>query len=484
MLEFTLGTDPANLWDIANYQFEIRTPDGSRIHPSAWDELVEPGWEVTFQFFRDKQSDSEANADKSKEERTPKKDRDEGLKATVYEDKVSYMLRFLVLSSILQKPEFDYEQVLEAKPQLRQRGSKPMRLPIIQEIIKIVHQENAPRRRLQNRKLNDKLGLFPRPPSPKAGDESEEDTPVDPTALGPDDTIVSRGLVVHSPLLLNALRAIVRYTSYEAGAGAGDANEDDTETDADVFDKGEFQYPYRDLFLHKDDLRNYQKHHQVRERHNEEDNSACDRHIDALVEYLYHQDEIQLEQVEQRWQKKIPTTTFGSLWLLMKPGTDVYVKENGVYNAYVIEMVREKFSREYQTRCYMIDVWNLVFNGRVISRKGKTIAIPVFDGEREITGLPLYPERFHPESPEDQPSLRQRLIERGKKYVRLTRGPSYMAYSGQGQQLGMKSVGHSIKFSRIDGLTADPVRPGTSGSRFQEEKDYDKPWRSDGHRSL
>ncbi|KAL9080406.1 MAG: hypothetical protein Q9157_000791 [Trypethelium eluteriae] len=432
-LKAIYGQSATSLWEIETYNFEIRAPDGSLIHSSAWNELVEPGWEITFQFCSETQP---FEAEKLKgvtdnEKDDSVKNADKELKETIYEDKVSYMLRFVI--SDLFGPfqyHFDYEQEFETKPLLQKKDTRPKRLPVIQEIIKIVHPENAPRRRLRRRNSDDSTSETL---NGKAKDESDEDGKVDPTALGPQDRVLTRHLIINSPLLLNALRAVVCYTSHEA-----DETNDVDESNSDIFEKGEFQYPYRDLYLHKDDLRRYQKQHPSRERHSEEYNNACDRHINALVDYLYLQDEIRLKQAEERWEKTVPTTTFGSLWLLMKPGTDVYVKEYGLHNAYVIELTREQFSKKHQTRCYAIEVWNLVFNGRAISRQTKTILIPVFDGEREITSLPLYPERFHPKRSEDQQSLRQELVERGKKYVSLARGPSYMAYSGQGLQSGTK----------------------------------------------
>ncbi|KAI9656012.1 MAG: hypothetical protein M1821_005073 [Bathelium mastoideum] len=436
ILRDTFGANAESLWEIENNWFKIHAPDSSLIYGDAWNELVEPGWEVTFQSDSDKELENSTKAkeeakreERLKIEEAKKKKLDERLTERVYENKVSYMLRFLVNERYHYppRPQFDYEEEYPTRPKLQQKDAKPKKLAIIQEIIRIIHPEDAPRRRLRRRDSNESIGNTV---DYKAKGESEEDTGLDPTALGPQDTLATRHLIIHSPLLLNALRAVVCYTSNEAGKSSDHEDEDIN----DVFETGEFQYPYKDLFLHKDDLREYQKHHRSRERHNEEDNATCDHHIDTLVDYLYLQDDVKLKQAEECWEKKIPTTTFSSLWLLMKPGADVYVKENDVHNAYVIDRINDQFSGAYQTRCYTIEVWHLVFNGRVISRKSKTLTIPVFDGEREITGLPLYPERFHPRGSADQPSLRQQLIERGKRYVRLTRAPSYMAYTGRGLQ--------------------------------------------------
>jgi hypothetical protein len=43
---------------------------------------------------------------------------------------------------------------------------------------------------------------------------------------------------------------------------------------------------------------------------------------------------------------------------------------------------------------YLIIVWNLKFDGKVIKRKAEVINVPVFDNERDIMLLPLFPTRF------------------------------------------------------------------------------------------
>lgn len=245
----------------------------------------------------------------------------------------------------------------------------------------------------------------------------------------PGDRIRNRKLLIRSPLLLNAIRAVV---AYSAEAPSGDSH---------CLKDGDFPFPYRDLYYHKDELLNYKISHPARTRHSDGYNAECDRHIDLLIDFLYSKKEINLKEAEDRSNMVTPSTTFGAFWLLMKPGSDVYVFENGRYNAYVVDSCYggPAFGREHATP-YMVHVWNLYYYGNTIRRHDRTISVPVFDGEQEIQSMPLFPVRFYKEQPGIQP-LRDELIMRGKYYLELSRGPSFREYSGYGLESGKNVSG-------------------------------------------
>jgi hypothetical protein len=265
-----------------------------------------------------------------------------------------------------------------------------------------------------------------------------------PAMMKPGDNITDKWLLVHSPILLNALRAVIKYSFLPMAMRPGMAKKrgigDNIDLKTSDLTGGNFPYPYTDLYYSKDDLLEYKtKPNETRLRHTNEYNAECDRHIDILIDYLYRQEKINLHQVEADWKRDKPVTTFGSLFLLMRPGCDVYVKEHGCLNAYVVDgwgggTVRSDLVEEYQ-----ILVWNLQFNGSYIVKKSKTIEIPQFDGVREITSLPLYPTRFHEEMV-GQLSLREQLVMRGKKFVDLAKGAAFREYNGTGLESKSKRV--------------------------------------------
>ena len=247
------------------------------------------------------------------------------------------------------------------------------------------------------------------------------------------DRLGRTSLRLHSPLLLNALRSIVKYSS-EAPSG-----------DKDGLKDGLFEYPFKDLYYHKDELEQYKNSSDsARRNHTEEYNAQCNRHIDLLLEYLDAQSTIRYSGFQTLWAKNIPTTTFAGLMFLLKPGSDVYVREDGIWTASVIDRVRGGVSFDasvpgtgFATN-YDLLVWNLSFDGKVIKRTLRKFVIPVFDGEREIRSLQLYPTRF--EDAVDGGARRQSLITRGKKYFDFAEGPAFLEYTGTGQKQGSKSV--------------------------------------------
>jgi hypothetical protein len=130
----------------------------------------------------------------------------------------------------------------------------------------------------------------------------------------------------------------------------------------------------------------------------------------------------------------------------MKPGSDVYVRENGQLNAYVVEEVLGGVEHSFgglrvgsvSARNYLIRVWKLIYNGKVIRRKSVVIDVPVFDNERDVMSLPLFPTRFKDKM--DEGVRRKQLIERGKKMFRFAKSPAFLEYTG----VGLKSGGRKV----------------------------------------
>ena len=241
-------------------------------------------------------------------------------------------------------------------------------------------------------------------------------------------------LRIHSPLLLNALRSIVKYSSAPPG-------------NKDNFEDGSFDYPFKDLYCHKNELVQYKVgHSSVRVNHSNGYNEECDRHIDLLLKYLDDQSTIRYSEFQTMWTKGIPTTTIAGLQFLLKPGSEVYVRQKGTLAAFVIDRVMggvhdiDSLPGSISATSYNVLVWNLFFDGTVIKRVAKTITVPVFDGEREIRSLPLYPTIV--EDTVDGGAHRQFFITRGKKYFDFAKGPTFLEYTGSGLKPGWKTVIH------------------------------------------
>jgi hypothetical protein len=77
-------------------------------------------------------------------------------------------------------------------------------------------------------------------------------------------------------------------------------------------------------------------------------------------------------------------------------------------------------------------------------KKAQKFHIPVFDGDREIMSLPVFPARF--QDVLDSGTRRKQLIERGKRFFASTKGPTFLEYTGLGQKLGWKKVSKHVSF--------------------------------------
>lgn len=86
-----------------------------------------------------------------------------------------------------------------------------------------------------------------------------------------------------------------------------------------------------------------------------------------------------------------------------------------------------------------MNVWNLNFDGQILSRSVKEVSISIFDGQREITSLPLFPIKFHVDEDPQNP-LRQKLVDRGKRFVDMVKTPTFQEYSGPSRLQGNRTV--------------------------------------------
>ncbi|KAF2444043.1 P-loop containing nucleoside triphosphate hydrolase protein, partial [Karstenula rhodostoma CBS 690.94] len=240
------------------------------------------------------------------------------------------------------------------------------------------------------------------------------------------DLITAAYMSVHSHYLLNVLKSTIQYA-----------------TGRDDYVNGDFHFPYMDLFRHRVEIENYKTSHKARSQHSVEYNEQCDKHIDILLQYLDSHPTIRYFGHKALWSRPKPMTTFAGLWLLLKPCINVYVQEHGRLNAFVIDRVTGGVvypvdpSHATRATTYGVRVWNLHFNGDIIYRRSQWILVPYFDGEREITSLPLFPVQYHDSA--DASATRSYLIERGKRYFSYCKSPTFLEYTGAGLKNGWMS---------------------------------------------
>ncbi|KAI3015169.1 hypothetical protein CBS147345_5069 [Aspergillus niger] len=125
--------------------------------------------------------------------------------------------------------------------------------------------------------------------------------------------------------------------------------------------------------------------------------------------------------------------TFPMLWLLFKPGETVYMESGGQLSAYVVQYMQvdrtllSSTSRKF-THPYIIQLWNLDFNGTFVGRRSRTVTIAHFDGERQVTSLKIFPGHFIDR--QDNGKTRKHLEDLGQKWYELLQGKQVF-YSGE-----------------------------------------------------
>lgn len=439
LIKLTFSDNQTALGEISEGNYELRdVKEHAVILPKLWDTLVQPELKVEIQLSSQNENSKDKSDSKFKPDRenesegkeTEKiKEEEAGEFETEYKVKIRYTVNYYEKDTFRENVSLRATSSYDEPVVLETSRDKPRQLPVMEVKVNITS---------PNRGGDIYSAVFPGRASSgsKNSNGVAKDTNSKPK-LNADDKIGNPDLHIYSPWLLNTLRLKIKYSSMPPSG------------DSDNLKDGVFPYPYNDLYYHKEELLQYKKDgDKDRKRHSEEYNAMCDCHIDLLIDFLYDQPAIGLKAIEAHWDMKVPTTTFGGFLLLMKPGSDVYVQENDMLNAYVVDRVKggvlhKTFGSTVQNAAaYCVVVWNLAFNGNVIKRISKEIEVPVFDNEREIRSLPLFPTRFQDSI--DDGARRQSLIKRGKNYFSYSKGPSFLEFSGRGLRPGWKTVIHLL----------------------------------------
>ncbi|KAI9774037.1 MAG: hypothetical protein M1839_001922 [Geoglossum umbratile] len=172
-------------------------------------------------------------------------------------------------------------------------------------------------------------------------------------------------------------------------------------------------------------------------------------HVEILEGFLDRKYKSELKLERERHSGNVPVATFEYLWLLFIPGTVVYASDedsNGNLSAFIVKSVTggRRTGPSTEPSPYEITLWNLDFDGRYVGRSRRTVELIPYDGEREISDLAVFPEKFHVRDEEFKTkfgdrTLKEVLIERGKAFYDLTRR-SYKGYKGETISLPKRTV--------------------------------------------
>ncbi|RDA84341.1 hypothetical protein CP532_4946 [Ophiocordyceps camponoti-leonardi (nom. inval.)] len=168
--------------------------------------------------------------------------------------------------------------------------------------------------------------------------------------------------------------------------------------------------------------------------------------------------------------------TFDLLWALWKPNTLIYGTTYGSGEdprVFKVDMAYHH-STIMRGNSYIVEGKYLEFDGKKFGYGTSAEDISEFQGARKITSLPCYPLKYH----KDEARVRQKLIERGKKFVALS-GVHYKCYSGVAYMKRKKGaiVKFNVQQSRImvDPAIFRRMNPNYAVSMVRPKDDDDMP---------
>ena len=241
-------------------------------------------------------------------------------------------------------------------------------------------------------------------------------------------------IFVHSKYILNALRAIV---SYYPGFSLSDRSLMDMEQNAWL------------LYHHRAELLEYKNRHP--ESHSPDYIEECNKHIDEVISYLDSEFPHRQERFHAQLQQSEPAITYAQLGMLFKPGTEIYARINwdgqvlqpfvvaGFYEDAEVEDDGKAFRYRAPETCFRIIAWNFDCDGNELGRSAATIDIKPFKDEQKIQSLPCFPTSIIDET-EKGKTLREKFINRGKKFFNISKHPSYMQYTGSTKNVPRRNV--------------------------------------------
>jgi hypothetical protein len=231
--------------------------------------------------------------------------------------------------------------------------------------------------------------------------------------LPPVDAWGGMAIVINADGVIHALRTVVGY--YPGVSLSGDSVK--------------IHEPYAIIVHHQRELEEYREHFAPSAPHPQDCigfNGVYDN-LGFLLDFVEKKVGKAAREERERHNRETPVATHNMLWMLFKPGTDVYFDqlEDGDYNAFVVKGLTWKV-KDGTASTYTMELWNMDCNSMYVGASTpKQVEIPPFIGERPIASLRAFPCRFlnkdvHKISHEEREKA---LQERGKMFYKLQQQP-------------------------------------------------------------
>ncbi|KAK0380383.1 ATPase [Colletotrichum limetticola] len=216
-------------------------------------------------------------------------------------------------------------------------------------------------------------------------------------------------MIIHSPHLINALRAVVAYYPNVNLLG-------DTVT---------IDAPYRVIVHHLDALKQYRFHQPA--SHSTEYARLTANHIDVLLSFIDQAVGESIRTEQERHRRNVPVATFQNYWMALKPGEVIYVNHDDLWEPHVISSTYQDVTLSGRNRHLQVVAWVLEMGHNRMNRKMSQFTIPSWTGEQIIPSLKIIPARFFQDDPQ---AMLQKQLRLGKLYWELLQRPTYMEYDG------------------------------------------------------
>jgi hypothetical protein len=194
--------------------------------------------------------------------------------------------------------------------------------------------------------------------------------------------------------------------------------------------------PYAPLYHYRQELLEY--HDQLvsaTRRDDCQEDETLPRDIKLLLDLFEELWGQRVRDELERYDRPAPTCSYDMLWMLYKPGLDVYVDflQSKVYDAFVFRSLEVDFDSGTATH-YKIDFWCMQGDTVYVGPgRAEFKSIRPFAGEKEIADLAIFPCKFMTaEKHGTTHDVRhEQLVKRGEMFFHLMKGVQYMSFDGK-----------------------------------------------------
>ncbi|KAG8169823.1 hypothetical protein KVR01_000568 [Diaporthe batatas] len=143
------------------------------------------------------------------------------------------------------------------------------------------------------------------------------------------------------------------------------------------------------------------------------------KHLQILSDFIEGESLLEVELEQERHRRNPPVATYRMMWLLFKPGTMVYHISGGRATAGIVISVQTDIGRK-RAGLRSLKFWHLDFDGFKMGRREVSYDFKPFEGEKKILDLAVCPCEIY--DAQDNESLREKLISRGKRFWKFLPG--------------------------------------------------------------